>query len=117
MELVRFAHPQHFSPENGQYKDLAFTNSRKRGGISVIDKGCAVDASPNLCEHLTHYYDERTTGDPPVFFIFNEEELPSNYRLEQHTSASGDICHYNIQDVSNNRAEKWFKNRPRGTEN
>ena len=116
MELVRFAHPKHFSPEDGKYKDLAFANSRKHGGISVVDRGCAVAASADLCAHLVRYYEERVAGNPPVFFIFDENELPSDYKLEQQTTISGDVCHYNIHGISANRAEKWFKRRPRGPE-
>jgi hypothetical protein len=57
------------------------------------------------------------SGNPPVFFIFPEEELPEGYELKQQITKEGDYCHYNILGVSNGRAEKWFKRRPRGPEN
>jgi hypothetical protein len=40
------------------------------------------------------------TGEPPIFWVFEESILHAGYRIEQQTAPTGDLCHYNIQGIS-----------------
>ena len=101
MEYVRFLHPKHFDPQQSRFKSLAFRNSSNGGGCSIVQLACIDASGESICSHARTYYSSDIRGEPPIFWILEEDILPSGYRLEQTTSRSGDICHYDLHDVDN----------------
>lgn len=61
-----------------------------------------------MCCHIRQFY-PGVAGEPPIFWEFDEYELPEGYRLVATPSASGDDCHRNIQDVTDDQLRKLFK--------
>lgn len=58
-------------------------------------------------------------GTPIVFWVINFEDILSTYpdnniRLEQSTSITGDLCHYNIIGLQDNKAKRYFTSNPTG---
>src|SRR5262245_14865291 len=108
MEYVRFLHPKHFDsrPTQNRFKSLAFRNSSNGGGCSIVQLGCVNATGKSICDHARTYYSPEVRGEPPIFWIFGEDNLPDGYRLEQKRSASGDDCHYNLHNVSNSGLKK-----------
>jgi len=67
---------------------------------------------------MTIFYPERISGNPPIFFIFDENDLPDGYEIKRENSIPDndypeDECHCNIYGISRNRAKKWLKDRGR----
>ncbi len=52
-EVIRLLHPKHFSKARGRFTSLAFKNSSKDGGVSVIDSRCAREHSGSECKHIS----------------------------------------------------------------
>ena len=50
-----------------------------------------------------------------MFYILTEDELPAGYNIIPTLSDSGDECHREVTDISNNRLKKAFKGRPIGS--
>jgi len=107
MEFVRLVHPRNFDRIRGRFNDLAFKKSTN-GGMSVFEVECAKANSGLICDHIKAFY-ENVGGEPPVFYILNETELPTGYGIQQRTSDSGDECHHDVVSISNNRLKKAFK--------
>lgn len=61
-----------------------------------------------ICEHIREHY-PLVTGEPPVFWIFAEERLPDGYEIQPSEAGTTDPCHYQVQEVSNDRLWKLFK--------
>ena len=99
MELIRLLNAKHYDPQRGKFTSLAFKNSTG-GGVSVVCAECVSKADVPICDHIAAYYPERVTGKPPIFWKFAVGILPEGWAIEQQTSESGDVCHYNIVNVS-----------------
>lgn len=95
----------HYSKELGRFKSPAFENTGKPPGISVIDLDCANLASGNVCRHCARYY-ASVAGTPIIFWVIPDQIVEDGCNLEQETTESGDVCHYNIRGLSDNRARK-----------
>lgn len=95
----------HYSKELGRFKSPAFENTGKPPGISVIDLDCANHSSGNACQHCARYY-AAVAGLPIIFWTIPDQIVEDGCHLEQETTESGDVCHYNIRGLSDNRARK-----------
>ena len=103
---VRILPKKQFIKRIGRFASVAFKNLR--GGISVIQRDCIIDGGRTICGHLTHFY-KSLDESPHVFWAFDADViLPEDVEFEQEDSHSGDICHYNIRQVSNGKAKKIF---------
>jgi hypothetical protein len=49
-----------------------------------------------ICEHARQFYSKHTTGEPPIFWIFDDSIIPAGSSLKHNTSDTGDVCHYDI---------------------
>lgn len=79
--------------------------------MSVFEQACAERASGGvICVHSRDYY-ASVTGEPPVFYIIGELELPEGATLKETLSDTGDECHREVENVSNKKLYKTFKNR------
>lgn len=95
----------HYSKELGRFKSPAFENTGKPPGISVIDLDCANLASGDACQHCARYY-AAISGIPIIFWQIPNQVTEDGCQVEQETTESGDVCHYNIRGLSDNRARK-----------
>jgi hypothetical protein len=78
--------------------------------MSVFELTCAEAASGLVCDHIRTFY-KSIGGEPPVFYILEETELPPGYKIEAVRSDSGDECHRDVTGVSNGQIKKAFKDR------
>ena len=108
MELIRLVPKQHFDRTKRRFNRLAFRNSSDGSGISVIASECIERLSPSICWHIRYFYSEVSRG-PAIFWRFAAEILPTGCRLEQQDSATGDVCHYNIVNLSDGEARQLFQ--------
>ncbi len=83
---------------------------KRGGGISVIDKQCIFDKGYSICSHLKAFY-FRDRNEAPLFFELTDIELPDGHSIEREVSTTGDECHYNIEGISWNKQEKFFKSK------
>jgi hypothetical protein len=82
--------------------------------MSIIELDCANLASSGLiCAHIRRYY-PGLAGEPPVFCIFSDSQLPPGFRIESTPSDTGDECHREVFDVSNGQLKK-LRERELGT--
>ena len=107
MKVVRILNIAHYDARKQRFTSLAFKNSSS-GGISVVSKACIQEQERTVCQHIEHFYPPPTSSIPPIFWEFNEQQLPTGYSLAQETSPSGDICHYNIEGVADKSAREML---------
>jgi hypothetical protein len=114
MEYVRFLHRDHFDPrpQQNRFKSLAFKNSSNGGGASVVQRPCVDATGLTICDHARKYYSPRVTGEPPIFWIFDEAVLSTARRFEKIKTDSGDECHYNLHGVSDAELKRLLKATP-----
>src|SRR4051794_6937893 len=105
MEYVRLVHPRHFDRVKQRFNDLAFKRSSGDGGMSVFDRLCAEATSGVICEHIAQFY-HGLAGDPAVFYILNDNELPPDFSVIETLSDTGDACHREIMDVGNSALKR-----------
>lgn len=108
MGFIRVIHQQHYDPDKGNFKSLAFKPSSDGSGISVIDEECISQGGIGACEHIDRFY-ENLAGEPPVFWNIPANKLPQNHGFIQSTSTSGDVCHHNLIGVSEREARLLLK--------
>ena len=111
MRFVRVIHPTHIDSEYKRATNLAFKNSSKErgGGISTFEYDCAIRASGSVCQHIKNYYPSPISGDPILYWIIPDDPIFNDSEWKPKVSAAGDICHYNLEGLSNNKAEKFVK--------
>jgi len=110
MGFLRLIHHIHFDHDTGKFKSLAFKNSGDGSGISLVEKECAINASPTICGHIHRYY-PNVVGEPAIFWHV-PEGITSTCKLEQKTSSTGDICHHNMKGLSDPDARRAIKDVP-----
>jgi hypothetical protein len=110
MEYVRLVHPEDYDHNRGKFNDLVFKNSTDGSGLSVFEVECAENTSITLCAHIRPFY-PLLTGDPAIFYVMNESEIPQSGRIVDIPSATGDECHRQIMDVSTTAMKKAFQNK------
>lgn len=107
MQYLRFVHPRNFDKNTGRFNDLTFKNS-SNSGMSVVERGCAEALSGQLCRHARQFY-ATIAGEPPIFYILDESELPSGASLVRDPNDSGDPCHREVAGAGNNALYKAFR--------
>ena len=110
MEYVRLLHQRHFDPRKNRFIRLAFKNIR--GSSSIIHHECILRTSIPVCVHIRKYY-TGIAGNPAIFWIFEEDRLPPGGTLEQHTTESGDECHYNVHGITDEQYAEFLKEHQR----
>lgn len=103
MNFIRILNALHYDPRKQRFTSLALKNSTG-GGISVIHEECVMAQNRTPCQHIGYYYPPPTSSQPPIFWSFNEAILPTGFTVEQQTTQSGDVCHYNLLGVSDKAA-------------
>ena len=78
--------------------------------MSIFDRDCAEAASGLICAHIEQFY-KGLGGDPPVFYLLDENELPAGFVMTPTPSDSGDVCHFEVDGCSNKRLYKAFKDK------
>ena len=105
MQLIRILDSKHWKSKEKRYSQMAFRNS-SGGGISAICEKCVFQNGRTVCEHIRYYYSKYK--EPFVYWIFSIKNLPSNYKLNQEDSPTGDICHFNINGITNKQTKQFF---------
>ena len=105
MEYIRLIHPRLYDHTRKCFNDLAFKKSSGGGGMSVVEVECAANTSRVICDHLNSFY-SGVGGEPPVFCRFSDRELPVGTEILSTPSDSGDLCHREVHNVSNNALKK-----------
>ena len=130
MEVIRVLNLRNFDRTSRRFRDVVFRNTSKppepvttpdgRGGFSVFDAACAcvnTGDSNCICRHISRFYGD--VGPEPCAYwrfdtnIFNPP-IPNPNRIQPpelipSPSASGDECHRNLHQVSDNRLERTFR--------
>ena len=105
--FIRIIHHLKYIPKLGRFGSNVFANLK--GGISIVDLDCVRETGRSACGHVKKYYPSAIPSPkPPILWIFNSEILPSSCKVEREMSTTGDVCHYNIKELSNNQAKKVF---------
>ena len=107
MEYIRLVYPGDYDHERGKFNDLAFKNSTASGGLSIFEVDCARSTSIDICKHINNYY-RLLTGDPPIFYVMDESEIPMGGQIIETISDSGDLCHREIVGVRTKTMKKAF---------
>jgi hypothetical protein len=76
--------------------------------MSVVQLECVTQRSSVICRHAREFY-KNETGEPPIFWIFDSEILPPEKKFAQRSYENNDPCHYDVDNVSNNKLWKLFK--------
>ncbi len=111
MEFVLLLHVADYDETLGRFRSSCFENSSDGSGISIVDARCAERTTGSVCDHAIRYY-SGVSWNPPIFWRFEESELPPDRELEYAPSDTGDVCHVNVKGISDNRAKKFFKRLP-----
>ena len=91
---------RHYDPDERRFNDLAFkASSGDNPGASIINMECGIEATGSICAHISKHY-PGVGGDPAVFWEFDSGLIPSQCRIEQVDSDTGDKCHHEIKGVS-----------------
>jgi len=61
-----------------------------------------------ICSHIRTFY-ATVTGEPIVYWPFDSSILGTKAILEKRESNTGDICHYDIKNLSNKEAKEIFR--------
>ena len=110
MQYIRLLHLRDYDKSKGRFTSICFRNSTN-GGISVIEFDCAKKQSNGACQHIKKFYHPVPAKTPFIYWVLNDSDLTKfldNMRLVQKITETGDSCHYDIMDVKNNKAEKFF---------
>ena len=111
MGFIRLIHPSHYDRARNRFNNMAFKKSSNGTGASIISAECIEDTGRSICTHVRQFY-PKVSGEPSVFWKFEESVLPDGYRIEQTTSDSADECHHAVHDVSNNQLKKLITGIP-----
>ena len=135
MEVVRILNLRHFDRTARRFRDIVCKNASKsdptavtpdgRGGFSVFDPACAcVDQGQNpncVCSHISKFYDQ-VAGEPCAYWRFDHEmfnppiQNPKNIPVLVHVpSHTGDDCHANLHNVSDDRLKNARKHQTEQT--
>src|SRR5665213_98084 len=104
MRYVRFVYKGYWDPNRRQFNHLAFRLSD--GGVSIIDRECASQASTTICEHLRRWYRPCHGEQSYIYWEFDSSVIPATARIRPTLSDSGDVCHREVCDIHRNDAKK-----------
>jgi hypothetical protein len=105
--FIRVIHPKHFDYNKKRFSSLAFRNS-SNNGISVFELECTEIQGRPLCEHIHAFYPNPISGDPTIFWVISEDELPIGLDFIKHPSSSGDDCHVDIVGLNDKQARNML---------
>lgn len=72
-----------------------------------------LDRGTTICAHVRRFYCIKRPDDPIFFWDFEANDLiPATAEFRQKVSETGDPCHYNILNLSNQQAKDIAKNIP-----
>ena len=132
MHVVRILDLRQYDSYRRRFRDVVYKNSSRqhgqdtpdnRGGFSVIDEACVrrrvneVHGDTVVCEHIALFYSD-LTRHPCAFWAFDSaifdppDPNPHNLvtpELVQKTTESGDTCHHNMHNVSDNRLKREYR--------
>jgi len=75
--------------------------------MSVFERQCGEAKSGSICRHIAAFYAEQS-GQPPVFYIIEDDELPNGFTMKHTKSETGDDCHREVDGVSGSSIKKAF---------
>ena len=108
MRLIRILHARGFNWDKRRFQSSYF--KRIGNGISVIDRDCVFENyNTSICEHIRTFY-SIVAGDPIVYWPFESSILGEKARLVSRISTAGDICHYDIENISHKEGRDIFRN-------
>jgi hypothetical protein len=109
MELILLLHISQYDANCGRFTSDSFKESSREygGGISVVDRDCAVAKSDSICAHIRRFY-SGITQEPPIFWFFDSSILRGS-ELENEPSTTGDLCHRNIRNFPRKEARRIFR--------
>lgn len=61
-----------------------------------------------ICNHIRTFY-ATVAGEPIVFWPFDSSILGNRAILTNRESNTGDVCHYDIENLKDNKAKGIFK--------
>ena len=127
MEVVRVLDLRLYDCRKQRFRDLVFKNSSRplntttpdgRGGFSVVGIACVHSrVGGAICDHVEKYYEE-VSGTPCALWPFDtaifEPPNPNPHKFKppeliQKNSDTGDECHHNLHNVSDNRLERAYR--------
>ena len=127
MDVVRVLDLQHYDCRRQRFRDLVHRNSSRvpdaartpdgKGGFSVVGFPCVRERAVSVCAHVEEYY-TGVTGAPCGLWCFSttdfEPPTPNPKKIKppelvQKVSDTGDECHYNLHNVSDNRLGKAYR--------
>lgn len=76
--------------------------------MSVFLRDCAEQSGHDVCTHARKWY-PNIAGEPPIFYIIEEAEIPEGGSVQMSKSTSGDDCHGDIVGLSDGRLGTTFK--------
>src|ERR1051326_4907755 len=123
--VIRLLDLRQFDRNSKRFRDTLYRHSAKpadpkttpdgRGGISVILAACACQnlECDCFCEYIGKF-SSQSAPEPCAFVQFTVEELPiSDVKnpptLVEKLSTTGDPCHRNLHNISDNRFEKKLR--------
>ncbi len=109
MELIRIIHPRFWYKEDGRFNSGAFSKSGSNSGVSVLSRVCVDQHEHGLgiCGHVYHYY-RRISSIPAIFLEFKSENLPSQHKLKNTPSDTGDDCHFDILGMTTGKCRRFI---------
>ena len=129
MEVIRIFNLRYFDRTKRRFRDVVYRNSARpadpastpdgRGGFSVFEAACACgDLNGDcICHQIAKFYNA-VASDPCAYWPFdtsifdppnpNPDKLPAPVLIPV-PSETGDDCHRNLHNVSDNRFDKYRK--------
>ncbi len=103
---------KHYSKRKKRIIGMAFRPSPSNGGISVIDKTCALRESDTICSHIKRYY-PIIAGTPIVYWEVPDESIPPLPCLvEQTDGGNKDKCHHEFFNWDSENSEETIRTVP-----
>lgn len=75
-----------------------------------MDRDCVFENYDTpICKHIKIFY-SIVAGEPIVYWPFESSILGEKARLVNRPSNTGDICHYDIENLSHKESRDIFRN-------
>ena len=129
MEVTRILDLRQFDRFGRRFRDLVYKNSSRlpdeaatpdgHGGFSVFETSCACGTLTDacVCQHIKQFYDT-VAPQPCAFWTFDTDSFipkpPNKEKIKAPEivsvpSDTGDHCHRNVHNISDNRLGKAFR--------
>ena len=107
MRAIRLLKLNEYISDEKRFSSNSFRNSSDGSGISIISVDCIIQSGTQICVHLQTYYSNN--GNEIIFWEFDTNQTSNSYNLIQCQGTTGDPYHYNLTDLSNGGARRFFK--------